>query len=250
MDLFTKIHPPVPVPGIKHRKHMPTLIHTPTPALSQSLDFYQRLHFQRISHPDKLLVSDGKCLICINPDRFARAGLQLYAASWLEKLSQLEKLTAVTTTETGFLFGTPSGTRVYLSIGDLDLDADLSAIPASHLGNFAGISLETTDMEQSARIWEVLGFKLAMGSVDQGWVGFQNEDEMMVSLMKPNSCPHLFFNPSLTYFNGKNNPAVIEKVRQAEIPITEEITHFNSEGLVDNIIIRDPGGYGFFLFND
>ncbi len=68
--------------------------------------------------------------------------------------------------------------------------------------------------------------------------------------MKPNACPHLFFNPSLTYFNGKNNIDIIAKIRALNISITEEITHFNKEGKVDNIIIRDPGGFGFFLFND
>jgi hypothetical protein len=69
--------------------------------------------------------------------------------------------------------------------------------------------------------------------------------------MKPFSCPHLFFNPSLTFFNGKeNNPKVIQKIRDLNIPITQEITAFNEEGLVDNIIIRDPGGLGFFVFND
>ncbi|PHN07645.1 VOC family protein [Flavilitoribacter nigricans] len=229
---------------------MPTLLHTPTPDLAQSLDFYQRLQFQRIPHPEKHYVSDGKCLIYINPDRFARAGLQLHGDHWQDLIPALEKLTAVPTTDSGYLLGTPSGTRVYLNKGELDLEMDLAAIPPSHLGNFAGLSLETTDMERSARLWEALGFKLFMGSVEQGWVGFQNEDEFTVSLMQPNSCPHLFFNPSLTYFNGKNNPAVIEKVRAAGITITEEITHFNKNGEVDNIIIRDPGGYGFFLFND
>jgi len=54
----------------------------------------------------------------------------------------------------------------------------------------------------------------------------------------------------LTYFNGKQNLEVIEKIRNNAIPITEEITHFNKEGIVDNIIIRDPGGYGFFIFSD
>jgi len=73
---------------------------------------------------------------------------------------------------------------------------------------------------------------------------------MAVSFMQPNSCPHLFFNPSMTYFNGKNNLPIIAKIREAGILITEEITHFNQEGIVDNIIIRDPGGYGFFIFSD
>lgn len=48
----------------------------------------------------------------------------------------------------------------------------------------------------------------------------------------------------------KSNLAIIQKIRDLQIPITEEITHFNKEGIVDNIIIRDPGGLGFFIFND
>jgi hypothetical protein len=68
--------------------------------------------------------------------------------------------------------------------------------------------------------------------------------------MKPQTCPHLFFNPSLNFFNGEDNISIISKIRSLDIPITEEITHFNKENKVDNIIIRDPGGYGFFLFND
>ena len=69
--------------------------------------------------------------------------------------------------------------------------------------------------------------------------------------MNPLMCPHLFFNPSLTYFNGKeNNPKVIKRLRELKITITEEITHFNDKGIADNVIICDPGGYGFFIFND
>ena len=43
---------------------------------------------------------------------------------------------------------------------------------------------------------------------------------------------------------------LIQKIRDLKIPITEEITVFNDQGVVDNIIIRDPGGLGFFIFND
>lgn len=46
------------------------------------------------------------------------------------------------------------------------------------------------------------------------------------------------------------NLAVIKKIRELNIPIVEEISTFNKEGIVDNIIIRDPGGYGFFIFSD
>lgn len=229
---------------------MKTVIHTPTPSLEKSLDFYHRLNFQRIGHPEHHLVSDGKCLILINPDRYARAGLQLHQDSWEVPVSKLKKITEVTATEHGYLLADPSGVMLYLLENDLDTGKEWRKSQPSHLGKFAGLSLETADMARSAMVWEMLGFTQSMGSVEQGWVGFQNDENFTVSFMRPNTCPHLFFNPSLTYFNGKANLEVIEKVRKAGIPITEEITHFNKEGLVDNIVIRDPGGYGFFLFND
>src|SRR5690606_22019475 len=119
----------------------------------------------------------------------------------------------------------------------------------SVLGNYAGICLELIEISKAASIYEAIGFKLTAGSAESGFASY-SLDEFVVTLMKPLMCPHLFFNPSMTYFNGKiNNPIIIEKVRQLGIPITEEITHFNKEGIVDNIIIRDPGGFGIFVYN-
>jgi hypothetical protein len=118
------------------------------------------------------------------------------------------------------------------------------------LGNFVGLSIESVDIAKSTEVWKELGFKIN-GAPEQGWVSCINDDELTINIMKPFMCPHLFFNPSLTYFNGKeNNPVVIQEIRNLKVPISEEITHFNDKGIVDNIIIRDPGGYGFFIFND
>ena len=152
--------------------------------------------------------------------------------------------------EGGYLLSDSSGSRVYLMEGESGLSFQAAESSDAVLGNFAGMSLETTDIHRSVGLWEALGFEKGMGSVEQGWVTYTNADQFTVSFMKPNSCPHLFFNPSLTYFNSGKNPEVIEKIRALGIPITEEITAFNKEGIVDNIIIRDPGGYGFFIFND
>jgi hypothetical protein len=35
-----------------------------------------------------------------------------------------------------------------------------------------------------------------------------------------------------------------------DIKVEEEITAFNPDGIIDNVILRDEGGYGFFVFND
>lgn len=218
--------------------------------MEDSLDFYRELGFIVISGKNPVLLTDGKAVVEVNPDRFARAGIKLYKPSWADEISALGNLTAVTNLPDGYLFADPTGTWVYLIESEFDLKFKPAERSFSLLGDFAGLSLETADMPKSARILEILGFSINVGSVEQNWATLANEDGFTVSLMKPLCCPHLFFNPSMTYFNGKNNLYVIENIRAAGIPIVEEITHFNAEGVVDNVIIRDPGGYGFFVFSD
>ena len=229
---------------------MTTIIQTPTPNLSASKGFYDQLNFKVLSEDQPTLVSDGKIIIEINPTPTARAGIKMYNSSWKSIVRKIESLTAVTKTDEGYLLGDATGTWIYLIETNNIPNYDLTGIESSTLGNCAGLSLETTHIQLSINIWEALGFKKTMGGLEQGWIAFENEAGFGVSLMKPNSCPHLFFNPSLTYFNGKDNLAIIEKIRQANVPITEEITVFNKEGIVDNVIIRDPGGLGFFIFSD
>ena len=229
---------------------MKVLVQTPTPRLAQSLDFYSRLRFSVLSEEDPSWVSDGSVILEINPDRYARAGIKLYQSSWEDIVEKLSPQYTLHPVENGHLLSDPSGTWIYLMESELPEENSLPEPSSSVLGKFAGISLETTEMKRSGELWEALGFSLAMGTPEQGWMAYTHESGMTVSLMKPLSCPHLFFNPSLTYFNGNKNPAIINEIRRRHIPITEEITHFNKKKIVDNVILRDPGGFGFFVFND
>ena len=229
---------------------MNTIIQTPTNKLEESLNFYTRLEFRILSEKNPVLLTDGKFVLEINDDRFARAGLKLYKDSWSDEANELESITSVIKNDNGYLLSDPSGTWIYLIEGMSPFRGDMNGTGPSVLGNFVGLSLESVSIEVAFEIWRILNFKKIMGDVNQGWVSLMNEDNIGVSLMKPNTCPHLFFNPSLTYFNGGQNLPVIEKIRSLNIPITEEITAFSEDGIVDNIIIRDPGGFGFFVFND
>jgi len=229
---------------------MNSLIQTPTNALANSIEFYEKLNFTKISEGESTFVSDGKAIIEINPVRFARAGVKLFAEDWSKEIESIQKRTPVIDIENGHLMSGPSGCWVYLMKGKSPI-TQKSEEKNSVLGNFAGLSLETISIGHSVEFWNLLGFEITMGGADQGWCVLTNKEGFGVSLMKPNSCPHLFFNPSLTFFNGKeNNPKIIAEIRRLNIPISEEITAFNKEGIVDNVIIRDPGGLGFFIFND
>lgn len=227
---------------------MQALIQTPTPYLDASIDFYSKLGFKHISE-NPIIFSDGKANIEINPNRYARAGLRFFKDSWSVEISKLKAIAEIHPTKDGHLLADPSGVWIYLVDGKPGFDLKEEELSFSTLGNYMGISLESTDAKKSFEIYQILGFQLAFGSIDSGFFAL-SANGFSISIMKPNSCPHLFFNPSLTYFNGKNNLEVIAKIRSLEIQITEEITYFNKESIVDNIIIRDPGGLGFFIFND
>ena len=229
---------------------MNSIIQSPSGDLSISLDFYLKLNFKKIEHEGRTFVTDGKALLEINTHKFARAGMKMYRENWTAVVDKLAQITKVRKTENGYLLSDPSNVWIYLIEGQQGLTFAEAKTSYSTLGNYAGISIETMDMEASIRLWGILGFSHINGSTEQGWVEYKNDEGLSLSFMNPDSCPHLFFNPSLTYFNGGNNLPVIAKIKEAGIPIMQEITHFNKEGIVDNVILRDPGGFGFFIFND
>lgn len=227
---------------------MQGLIHTPTPHLSSSIDFYLKLGFSQISEKP-ICLTDGKAFVEINPDRYSRSGFKFYKESWKVEIDKLKSITEVVPIKDGYLISDGNGVWIYLIEGIPEIELSEKEASFSVLGNYMGISLESIDPKKSFEIYLSMGFKLVFGNLEGSYFSLTNNG-FTITLMKALSCPHLFFNPSLTYFNGKNNPEIISKIRTLKIPITEEITHFNKEGIVDNIIIRDPGGLGFFIFND
>jgi catechol 2,3-dioxygenase-like lactoylglutathione lyase family enzyme len=228
---------------------MSIFLQTPTPNLEASLDFYRRLNFQEVDGQPNVF-TDGKVYIEVNPDRYARSGIKIFREDWSQVVNALSSLTNVMKINEGYLLSDPSGVWIYLLEKPAPFELIVKETSESVLGNYAGICLELIDIAKAALIYEAIGFKLTAGSAESGFASY-SLDDFVVTLMKPLMCPHLFFNPSMTYFNGKiNNPIIIAKIRELKIPITEEISHFNKEGIVDNIIIRDPGGFGFFIYND
>lgn len=226
------------------------VVQTSTGNLAASKVFYQKLGYQLLSDATPTLFTDGKMLLEINPQRYARVALKLYQEDWSKVLENLKGNTAILEIEGGYLISDPNGVKVCLMqgafSGNYELKGESTAIP----GNFMGLSIEAVDVPKSIDFWKRLGYKKTMGSLEQGWITFDNGSSIGISIMKSMTCPHLFFNPGLTFFNGGKNLPIIQKIRAADIPIAEEITHFNKEGIVDNVILCDPGGLGFFIFND
>lgn len=226
---------------------MNVVIQTPTPDILKSKTFYTMMGFTQIT--DSNAFTDGKSIIEINPERFARPGIKLIAESWSNEVEVLNSITKVIKTDTGYLLGDCTGTWIYLIESTESLTIPENCSP-SLFGNNQGLTIESIDIEKAANIWNAIGFKTVAGKIEQGWISLVNIGGVVINIMTPNCCPHLFLNPSISYFNGTNNPGMIEKIRTTGIEIKEEITHFSKENTVDNILMADPGNIGFFIFND
>ena len=124
-----------------------TLIHTPTPNVIESIQFYHKLGFKTLSE-STALVTDGRAVIEINPDRFARPGLKIFRSSWSQEIELLAKQTAITKSGNGYIASDPSGVWVYLVEGSSKVDYGLEEASFGIPGNFADLSLETTDINR------------------------------------------------------------------------------------------------------
>jgi len=231
-------------------KSINTIVCSPLNKLPSSLTFYQQLKFKSVDGPLQNLFSDGALIIELDESAYARPSLKLYKENWDNEMAQLKGFAKYVALEDNILVAAPSGMWVHLFQMSNDSAFILPAKVDSVLGSFAGISLESIDLDASISFWNLFGFKIVSGSSEQGWVSLKAADSMVLSIMKANSCPHLFFTPSLTFFNGKENLDIIERIKKIPIDITQEVTVFNDEGIVDNVILTDPGGLGFFVFND
>lgn len=226
---------------------MKTIVQTPTPNYAKSCEYYVKLGFEIEEIHDRTYARSEKVIIEINKDRYSRSALKCLGNNWEDFLSKNKLSGLATKTKDGYLITSPEGCCVYFE-NEVEFTDKSSTKPL--IGTYGGFSLETNQIEESVLFWQKLGYKKTMGNLEHGWIALANEEGFSISLMKHQCCPHLFFNPSLSYFNGDKNLSIIKAVRSANIEITEEITHFNKEGIVDNIIIRDPGGLGFFIFSD
>ncbi len=227
-----------------------TVVHAATSDPEESARFYKKLNFELLSDDDAVIFTDGKALVEVNPDRYARNGIKLYGNDFSTIISRVEEVAELILAGDGFISSDPNGVRVYFSETEANINFKPKNESFGMTGNFAGLSIEAHDIDATVEFWEAVGFEKSQGDIEQGWATFSNGSSIDLSIMKPLMCPHLFFNPGMTYFNGGKNLTNIGLIREAGIPIIEEITHFNTDGVADNAIIRDPGGLGFFIFND
>ena len=115
---------------------MHAIIHTPTSNLSDSLSFYEKLQFEVISRENPTLVRGKGVIIEINPDRFARAGVKLYADDWGSIISEFKTSNIGIEVAENYVVNDSTGTHIQVTSGSPPVDLT-SEGPETLLGNFA-----------------------------------------------------------------------------------------------------------------
>ncbi len=228
---------------------MKFIIQLASPDFHESCLFYEALEFHNLGEFEEgRYVCDGKSILLIPKDRKYRNGLLIYSENGHD---DFQMKTVPSKIYNHRVTQDPNGFHIVFKFISEYPKLSKEDMTNALTGNPYGLGLETIRFKESADFWSTLGFQLSFGDLEKGGFVTLVSNGFGLGLFEHGSCPHSFNNPSLTYFNGKEgNPKIIDQVRGKNITISEEITHFNEAGEVDNIILKDPGGMGFFLFND
>lgn len=195
---------------------MKLTLQTPTADLNQSIVFYEKLGFEIQTLGSRIVALDAQNCIEINPERTARVCIQLHQSNWNKTLLELKSHTPIIKTKEGYLITDPNGIWIKLIVETWD-EKITSSNYKSLLGNYAGVCIETLEVSKSYEFWNLLSFSSKSKDFSKGWIEMKSEVGDSISLIKAQQCPHLFFNPSMTYFNGSHNLEIIESIKKLKL---------------------------------
>ncbi len=176
---------------------MKLIVESPSRNLNVSIAYYKQLGFHCKPFKQGWLCHAKQLTILLNPDPYSRPCIHLFE------------------TEEDSLGVSPSGTWVKQLT---EKGTAVNTETESSLGNYAGVCLETLDLKASFNFWQDKGFQ---GTFDptNSWCTLTHKTGDSISLLKAHSCPHLFTNPALAFFNGQKNKAIIQGIRKLALPI-------------------------------
>ncbi len=232
-------------------------IHVPVKNLSQSLDFYTKLGYQKVkANDEEAFITDGCIILHLNNRTGVGHGLTFYVEDLEAQIKTLKKANLPArlnlhedASYKEILVEEPNAVGIrFLAKGEEPVFSDLNLEGAlSHCGAHYGIGIMATEFVAAIDFWEALGYKLSSGNRESKSYVEMTNDTIPIGIYREGSCPHLFITPSLTYFE-KDMADRIALLKSKSVVFVEEITQFNEKGIVDHAIWAAPDGLHAFLF--
>jgi catechol 2,3-dioxygenase-like lactoylglutathione lyase family enzyme len=228
-----------------------------TPDLKRSLQFYEKLGYQRLGEPDnfasRVLLTDGFIRLALVEGDEWKGSLAYYAEDVAEKVSALErrgvrfhdKLEVDAKTVGATLVDT-NGMEITLAVAQ---PSQLQSPPGkalSPMGQFGELSIETEDVARSLEFWLKLGFEPTqyMPAQPASWASIA-DGLLMVGLYGKGHCPHIIRTPSITYFEADMSER-IRKLKQEGMTFKQELP--GEDGKTGHAVAEAPEGQLLFLF--
>ena len=133
-----------------------------------------------------------------------------------QNLLNLKSNTPIIKTKKGYLITDHNGIWIKLIVETWD-EKITSLNYKSLLGNYAGVCIETLEVSKSYVFSNLLGFSSKSKDFSKGWIEMKSEVGDSISLIQAQQCPHLFFNPSVTYLNGSHNLEINESIKKLKL---------------------------------
>ncbi|MEZ4829699.1 MAG: hypothetical protein R3C61_25955 [Bacteroidia bacterium] len=190
------------------------------------------------------LLSDGEVMIRLDAESEYGAGI-LYFSENMPSMPLGQMASDEAEADWAREWKSPEGVSLSMLYATADTVPDYSPAGELPYGKFYEVSLMTTDFSDSLVWWMKAGFELTYGDPETGSFVTLSDGKIRVGLYKPGSCPHIFNNPAVTYFDPSMKEK-IAKAREAGILFAQEIP--DKTGEVVDAIIETEEGWHIFLF--
>lgn len=135
----------------------------------------------------------------------------------------------------------PNGLLILLISPEILSLSEFPKNPSSLCGTLYEISLETADTERSISWWQNVGFKVL--TRQKTWCTL-DDGKIKIGLYEKGSCPHVFRNPSLAYFES-DMAERIARLKEKGMTFAQEEEEVGMKG---HAVAESPDGQYFFLF--
>ncbi|MEZ4777610.1 MAG: hypothetical protein R3D00_30830 [Bacteroidia bacterium] len=191
------------------------------------------------------LVTDGTVIVRLDEESEYGAGL-LYFAETVLPLPVGDSISDEVESEWAMEWQSPEGVSLtILQTPHVEMPNAPKGTPTP-LGTFYEVSLMTTDFDVSVAWWQKAGFSITYGNPATDNFITLSDDMIRVGLYRPGSCPHIFNNPAVTYFDS-DMAGKITAARELGILYAQEIS--NKDGVVSDAIVETEEGWHVFLFS-
>ena len=222
-------------------------------------EYYKQFDFQKVHQSIFgnywfVDLTDGNIHLILSDNPLNTTGLCYFSTDIIPILKKIESLKININQKyedngklASFWFNDPNGVVIQIVDWDVTEYHKNQGVAVTKFGKFQELSIETTKFEETKAFWEQLGFGEDYPFLDKKprWGGM-TDGLINIGLYELGACPHVFGTPAITYFEAKDMPERIQRLKNEGITFIQEMKEGDFESA--HAILKTPDNQLFFLF--